>query len=132
MGLEFIANFWWLWLLGTVGFTVIFVIKFFQNAGGIVGDVLKTARTGIDATETATDSNSSIRDRGLKLSKQTLDHVEDRITQRGKGIATAALFNIGAGFCATLLLISIVINVAGMFTNQSPGVTETPAAEASE
>lgn len=130
MGLEFVANFWWLWLLGTIAFTVIFIVKFFQNAGGFVGDAVKMARMGLDATETVTDTQTSVRDRGLKLSKQAVDHVEDRITQRGKGIATAMLFNVGAFFCAVLLVISIIVNVASMFSKSD--VPKTPAAEVTE
>ena len=109
--MQFIADFWWIWMIGAIVFGGIglynWVMGFFKTAG----TVMKAANLSVEAANVAADKEKTVAEKA----NQVKDRAAEELIKEGKsrlfgmvgGLASLA----AAWVFAILLILSIVLNV---------------------
>lgn len=105
--MEFVANYWWLWiltLLGSIGYALVHVLKRFKNTKDKFFGGAKSVVRSVSESKDALSTIESV--------ETTVSEVMESVAEGIWKLIVAKLIALAS---AILLLISLVLNVAHYF-----------------
>lgn len=104
--MEFVANYWWLWILtlmGSVGYAIVHVLKKFKSTKDKFFGGAKSIVRSIDSNDALSTIGSA---------ESTVNEVIESVSE---GVWKLIVAKLVALTSAILLIISVVLNVASYF-----------------
>ena len=109
--MEFIASYWFVWLLGLIICTAFFAWRWFTTVLRTGGTILKMTTLTLESVEVAADKNKTVGEKAA--------HAKNRVVEEAAKEGASRLKEMGAGFVALILanifgLLLIIAIICGL------------------
>lgn len=109
--LTFIANFWYIWLVGLLIFGAIGLYNWVTGILKTGGTILKAVNLSAEAVSVVADQNTSVSDKAKAIKDRTSEELLNEGKSRILGIVYAGVSILVAALFGVLLFLSVVLNV---------------------
>lgn len=109
--MEFIAVYWWVWLIGLLICGAYGLFKWVMGFFGTAGAVLKMTSLTIEGVQTASDKETTTGEKLNKMKDRTIEEAVNEGVSRVKGFGLAALALGSAWVFGLLFVLSIILHV---------------------
>lgn len=110
--MEFIAAYWWVWLIGVLICASFALFKWLMNIFGLAGTVYKATKLTIEGTQVVRDGEKTTGEKASHIKNRAVEEAFKAGVNRLKGLGFTAAGILFAAIFAILLVLSIVLNIA--------------------
>lgn len=109
--MEFVASYWWLWLIGFLCCTGWSVWKFISSFFSIAGDAIEIAKTSVDSYNTVVDDEKNAHQKAGLIAQKAITKVSERGIDKVSKLFHVLVGFVGSWLFGILFLVSIVLNI---------------------
>jgi hypothetical protein len=109
--MEFIAAFWWVWLIGLLLCGLFGVYKWIMGFFKTGGTILKAASLTLEGVQVATDKEKDVSEKAGHVKDRVVEEVKEEGVSRLKGMGVALGAILMANLFGLLFIIAIIIHI---------------------